>query len=107
VSLSTIPSTLTRKALLIRHCFGLYDEAREARFERGKEWRGWYVAVSSSAEESRSLTAISAGGKDVLRRRRGLALRALEADDVMAVMGDGVEGIRMAEVEGMGEEGGE
>lgn len=61
--------------------------------------------MSSSADESRSLTAISVGGKEVLRRRRGLVVSV----EVENVTGEGVEGIRMAEVEveGMGEDGGE
>jgi len=45
------------------------------------------------------------GGKEVLRRRRGLVVSV----EVENVTGEGVEGIRMAEVEveGMGEDGGE
>ena len=64
--------------------------------------------MSSSADESRSLTAISVGGKEVLRRRRGLVVN-VAPEEVEKVTGEGVEGIRTAaeEVEGMGEEGGE
>lgn len=63
------------------------------------------MVVSSSAEESRSLIAISVGGNEVLRRRRGLVL-TLEDVIEEVIIGEGVEAIR-ADDEGMGEEGGE
>jgi hypothetical protein len=87
-----------RKEPLVRHCLGLYEDAREARREFEKEVCIWYVIVSSSAEVSRSLTAISVG-KPVLSRNRGLAE---VVDDVIFATGEGVAGRR--EVEGIGED---
>ena|SRR5436189_3963957 len=88
-----------RNVLLVHHCFGLYDEARDIRTEFENEVVVSYIIVSSSSEVSLSLTAISAGNP-VERRSNGLVRLV---DCVIFVMWEDVDEVR--DVEGAGEDG--